>query len=256
MYKNLIDWDDQQHLPQGWNDDVNAHIFKYYPFYPRISKKTYQPELYNEQYCHLKISFNEFINDSRQYGIDECVILGTVKHQHVMTVKIIYIHSTPYAYEYVTTIIDDESMFTTQGNEYSKDSLLEYIAFQFEDYEQLWYDIETASRIYKNRTLCMQYNKNYRQQMIKQYIDDIINVPPIVDMNTFIIYYSFYLFILYHAFMFKPNDNITDIMVQFVELIELGLPKNVKEMQLLMKPYDIKKSIQFDEVTNKIIFNI
>jgi hypothetical protein len=256
MYKNLINLDDQQHLPQGWNDDVNAHIFKYYPFYPRISKRTYQPELYHEQYCRLKISFNEFINDSRQHGIDECVILGTVQHQHVMTVKIIYIHFTSFSYEYITTIMDDESMFTTQGNEYSKDSLLDYIAFQFEDYEQLWYDIETAARIYKNRTLCMQYNKNYRNQMIKQYIHDITNVPPIVDINTFIIYYSFYLFILYHAFMFKPNDNITDIMVQYVELVELGLPENVKEMQLLMKPYDIKKSIQFDEVTNKIIFNI
>jgi hypothetical protein len=256
MYKNLINWDDQQELPQEWNDDVNAQIFKYYPFYPRISKRTYQPELYNEQYCRLKISFNEFIKDSHQYGIDECVILGTVQYQNVMTVKIIYIHSTSYAYEYITTILDDESMFTTQGNEYSKDSLLEYIAFQFEDYEQLWYDIEMAARIYKNRTLCMQYNKNYYKQMIKQYINDIINVTPIVDINTFIIYYSFYLFILYHAFIFKHNDDITDIMVHYAELIELRLPENVKEMQLLMNPYDIKKSIQYDEVTNEIIFNI
>src|SRR5438309_2318331 len=65
---DMIDFYENNYIfPKNWNQDVSSQILKHYPFYPRISKSSYRPELYYNQYCQLDITFKEFID----YVIEE-----------------------------------------------------------------------------------------------------------------------------------------------------------------------------------------
>ncbi len=45
-----------------YNNDISGEILKHFPSYPRIHKKSYQSNLFYEQYCDLDITFKEFLN--------------------------------------------------------------------------------------------------------------------------------------------------------------------------------------------------
>lgn len=247
-------------LPKEWNEDVSGQIFKYYPFYPAISKSTYKPQLYYEQYCNLEISFNEFINYIKNQQPDTFVILGTRydKHNSINT-QLLYVEKNENNYYLSLTVISPDGIRMNGYEEDKYNKIIKFIMHYYKNkydtsqyYDKLWYDLETAKQIYLQRQNCVLYNKNYGYDMIIKYFDNILDVPDITGINSFLIYYSFYLFILHNRLIFGDDqEDINDAILTFVELLDDGVPQDVKTLKILMEPYDIKNAIKYEN--NKII---
>jgi hypothetical protein len=247
-------------FPKEWNEDVSGQIFKYYPFYPAISKSTYKPQLYYEQYCDLEISFNEFINYIKNQRPDTFVILGTKYNKdHYINIQLLHVEKHENNYDLLLTFISPNGIHTDEFEDYNDNEVIKFMIDFYKNkydtgqyYEKLWYDLETAEQIYLQRQNCVLYNKNYGYDMIIKYIDNIVDVPDIIGINSFLIYYSFYLFILYNRLIVDDDkEDINDAILTFIELLDQGVPHDVKTLKILMEPYDIKNAIKYEN--NKII---
>lgn len=259
--QDMIDYYQQNYrptvvLPQGWNNDVSSQIFKNYPFYPQISKSTFRPELFYEQNCGLNITFKEFLNyiveeDPKTFTFLKLSNYNDIKIQkqtnqsyssNINVIgEIVNVVKDYEDQEYVLedyTVNTDESRSTGVNDEKgiyitnSLDNIIEMIINNYKpsinDY--IWYDFQTVMNIYKRRIQCIDFNNKYHVDMINQYIDKLLSsVPKIINLETFILYYAMYLFVL----IFSNNTLLDD----FIALIEDGIPESVSELNILMKDY-------------------
>jgi hypothetical protein len=229
-------------LPKNWNEDASSQIFKHYSFYPHISKSTYRPELYYEQNCDLNITFKEFIDYINENEPYECAFLTITKDKKTFIINIIYISKT---------LSENYNLSSFTLNNYGDSSLSEFtdtfdniLEFMIGNkYDIIWYDFKTVKEIYKNRSRCQEYNKDYDHIMHNKYIDQYLSgIPKIVNKDTFITYYSYYLFLLYNMMIIKQNPAIQEDIIDFIELIliDQDIPNNVDELKYIMEPYIIE----------------
>lgn len=222
--KNLRDMIEYYHqnykpniaFPSEWHDDVNSQIFKNYPFYRSISKKHYQPELFYETYCDLDITFKEFLTYVSEEEPEQLMLLMINKYEDVaVQSKVAAIYKEDGQYVYNDHTIDmDEGINTADEYKDTIENMIAFIINEYQDYQTIWYDIKTVKAIYYRRSQCQQFNKNYDQEMIENYFNQLLfNIPKVIDQNTFIIYYSYYLFLLYNITLFKEDiDRLEDFL--------------------------------------------
>jgi hypothetical protein len=251
-------------LPHAWNEDASSQIFKHYPFYPQISKSTFRPELYYNQYCHLDISFKEFLNYIVEQEPHEFALLRIYKDWDVeiyVTVAHIlknksngytYIDYSIGSYDFMQNgvIISDYSLDT--------DDLIQYLIDQYEygstTNQTLWYDFNTAFKIYQRRAQCQQFNPNYNIIMGNAYIKKLASsILPIVDINTFILYFINYLFILHNLMIIKQDSKYQENIQDFVNLT-IDLPETIIKLKNLIEPYSINNLIFEDVDTGDMSF--
>ena len=186
-------------LPSTWNTDISSQVFKNYPFYPAISKQTFRPNLFYDEFCDLDITFKEFLDFLKEQP-DQCELLMINQYTNIQTrLGSIYKQDTQYSYS--DHVINDEGINTS--DEYSADfnSIIEFIINEYQNHYQLWYDVKTVESIYRRRSQCQAYDKSYSQKMTHRYIDQLASVPKIININTgqgrifdaFITYFSIYL---------------------------------------------------------------
>jgi hypothetical protein len=247
-------------LPSRWNADVSAQVFKNYPFYSTISKSTYNPQVFYEQTCHLEISKKEYFNYIKDVKPEEFVLLGIRNDIDITVAKLAYIQKEGNDYLFLETIIRPEGMDTYQDRKETYEELIQLIIDEYHLYDQMLYDLISVSDIYDRRLQCRNFNNNYSKQMIKQYVNQILDIPTIININTFIINYSYYFFILYHILIYEVDVDkkrlIDDQIINFVELIDLGIPDDTNELKMLMDPYDIKNILHINDVTSQVEFTL
>jgi hypothetical protein len=236
-------------LPTHWNEDLSSQIFKHYSFYPQISKSTYRPNLYYEQYCHLDITFKEFLNyiDEKQPNEYAFLIINNYKDVSIEAIVVNVVryneddNYTLYSYH-----IDSDEQMVDIGDEYNSTpkKMLKFIINNYSDHQIIWYDLSTVARIYNKRQRCQAYNNQYYHIMYKQYYTKFISsVPKIIDIDTFIMYYTYYLFILHNVMIIESNTDMQKTIADFVRLLDQGIPQNVDELNQLMEPYNDIKTI-------------
>lgn len=227
-------------LPSTWHTDVSGQVFKHYPFYPAISKQTYRPNLFYDEYCNLDITFKEFLDFLVQEEPDQCELLMINQYTNIQTrLGSVYKQDTQYSYS--DHVIDVEEGINT-SDEYTDtlNNIIEFIINEYKDSHQLWYDVKTVESIYRRRTQCQTYNKLYSKNMTNRYLDQlIISVPKIININTFITYYSIYLFILYQINLYQDMGNQIQTLIDvFGDLFELDVP-NTATIDQFVKDYPI-----------------
>lgn len=150
------------------NNDIKAEILKSIKSYPQISKSTYRPNLYYEQYCNMAITYKEFKKYVLEenpvyfhfYGYDSSSLIIYIKN-HGNIEKLKYnIYSKSFAYTMYENVNDVEI------ND-SLESLTNYIDNTF------YFDILSMKNIYNRRTKCVQYNPNYAKDMIIKFLDNL-----------------------------------------------------------------------------------
>jgi hypothetical protein len=119
----------------------------------------------------------------------------------------------------------------------------------------------TVGDIYNQRKRCTEFNKTYANDMTMNYVKQFLsNIPKITNRNTFVIYFSYYLYLLHIILMNNAdptkNDIINNYIQNFVEVLDNGIPDNVNEMNELLEDYVIQDIVSIDKKTSKIILTL
>jgi hypothetical protein len=251
------------HLPANWHEDVSGQIFKNYPFYPAISKATYRPELYYEQNCQLDITFKEFVDYVTEENPSTYAIMFLQKYNDIGVVsRLAYINKNDDdTYTYKDFYINAEDGVDI-GDDYvaSYNDILEMVIAEFEGNikgREIWYDLSTVVTIFERRKQCQQFNKSYALDMTGKYVKQFLsNIPKITDKNTFIMYYSYYLYIVYSILANNADPSVHDAIINhindFIDLLDNGIPDDVNEMNTLLEDYVIQNIISIDKQTSKV----
>jgi hypothetical protein len=251
-------------LPSHWNEDVSGQVFKNYPFYPAISKSTYRPELYYDKNCQLDISFKEFLDyltiaEPAKYTI---MLIEEYDDVGVVTRLGYVVQNTDSTYTYKDYYIIENDI---NINDYTdtKEEMIKFIINQFNGSgknQELWYDLLTVENIYNRRKRCTEFNNTYAIDMTINYaIQFLSKIPKIINQKTFIIYYSYCIYLLHIILMNDGGDALDDInnyIQNFAALLDNGIPENVNEMNELLEDYVIQDIISIDKKTSKIIFDL
>jgi hypothetical protein len=244
-------------LPTQWNEDVSGQIFKNYPFYPSISKATFRPQLYYDQYCHLDITFREFIQyiDEEKPNHFSFLIINQWNNNIQTDIVNVNKNNDLYVLDSVHFNIEEGINVADQYTD-TYDAIIKFIIDQFSDYQKIIYDVHTVGNIYERRVQCQQFNEFYRIQMISQHINYIkLNYPEIVNYNTLILYCSFYLFLLYN--IANPDDK-TKVYIQnkINSLINEFGEDVLENKDEFITTYNLYNIITYDDIEDNINFNI
>lgn len=230
-------------LPQGWNSDVSGQIFKNYPFYQSISKQTYYPELYYEKNCDKDITFREFLSYIEKKQPKKFLIFSFNEYKDVgLHIRIGLVFKNGDNYTYNDYYLDKDENMVNVGEPYNADfdKMIEFIIGEYGNVHKLYYDLYAVKKIYKQRQQCISFNKHYEIDMLQNYFNNLfIYMTNIEDIDTFILYYSTYLFLLLNI---NISDDMNNTIDEFIALLDDGIPDNINDLREMMKPYKIKNN--------------
>lgn len=194
------------------NRDITSQILKNYPFYPRISKQHYLPELYYNEYCQLDISFNEFLNYITENDVGFTFMI-MVDGRRAVNYIIYHIVKFKFNNDYGINRIDfiNNEIETYKSLSYNKRQMLELVInkHNISDVLKVIYDINTVKSIYYRRVQCQHYNKFYDKEMSQLYLNQLqldISIQ-FINYEDYIKYFAYYIFLLFNLEQYKLIDN-------------------------------------------------
>lgn len=165
-----IDYFNEHYRLPDVHDDLKAEILKSVNSYPQISKSTYRPNLYYEQYCDLKINYKEI----------ETYVLENPDYFHF------YVFDNVFLYVYIKNnnniekleydSYDREFKYTIYENVNQQEiiDILNIIKNLINNLRMSFYiDILSMKNIYNKRIKCIEYNPNYTKNMIMKHLDEL-----------------------------------------------------------------------------------
>lgn len=211
--------------------EVQGEILKNLPNYPRISKKTYDPNLYYKQYCHKPISEQEFINYINTYNPKKFIVYVTaINDEDMPEMNIFLFNNKKHVDSYMLTIDNIDVEEYSIHNHYFKRDYNDIESFLDEIYySDIYYDVLTTFNILNLRE-CQKINPNYS----KQYTIDIVNEKtPNLNVDNMYSFYELCKKLIYlHTNQLLLHDKIKNVLAYSISNITFdGLGEIIDDTQ-------------------------
>lgn len=199
--------------------DSIAEIIKNYPVYYRVSKQHYRPNLFYQQYCDEKPTFDEFISyiydvKPKKFMVsihfNEGIVIFTY-HLNIFRISELFRDGT---------IIEDIGFQIHNVVHHVNKYIMDIYYNDNDDIIDINYDLETITSIYNRRVQCSSFYPNYAIIKSKDYFYNLLlNRPKNVINSSTLLEYVFYYIYLSLSKDFLLNSNKFDD-IKMSELIE------------------------------------
>jgi hypothetical protein len=239
--------------------ELQGEILKYTSNYPHISKKTYNPNLYYQQYCKQSIKKQEFINYVNIYNPKNFIIYTNAFNHVNMPEFLTYIISENIVTTVALTIYMTEYMtkYRVEVN-YYRNYYEDIYSFMNEiNYNDIYYDIFTTYNILNLRE-CQKIYSKYS----KQYTIDIINEKtPGINVNDMYSFYELCKKLIYlhsnETLLYDNKQTVLFYDTTFVtfdvtgEIINENIDKIFDNIQVMINHYAPYKQKMIEIIKNK-----
>ena len=202
-------------------NDTMSEILKYSSMYSRINKKLFNLQLFYNQYSHLEITWNEFVNYFNEAHPEKFILYFTYDNNSRFKYEILGVKNCDQ--KFVHRLFDNNAVLN--------DATDFKISYDLSHVIEIRYDLNTVKNIYRRRIQCQLYNPSYSaENCYKYWMNIIVDVKKSINVLT-----EKYIF----------NYLYCDGNVNYHEFFHNTFPTIMTPLDFMDK-YDLKKFTHFN----------